>query len=266
MISVLTVNYWSSEDLAMLAESIHQHVARQQIELVVTNNSPDDPVHQLHGGSSLPITVVESENLGFAAGVNLAYRHSRGEIIMIANPDVRVTVGTFDRAADYLAANPQVGIVLPLLRYPTGAIQPSVRRFYTWRTALYARSPLRMLGYHPAFFRRYLCEDIDRSRPAHVDWGLGAAMFLRREDCDEDEIFDERFFMYFEDVDLCHRMWRRGRAAVYCPDIECVHAHRRLSRNPFSLSGWQHFRSLLRFVAKYRGLPQRPGLQPSRQT
>lgn len=257
MISVLTVNYRSAADLALLAESIREHAGGLGVELIVANHSADEPLAPPTSGS-LPVTVLPSRNRGFAAGVNVAFRHSRGEIIMIANPDLRITAGTLQRAAEFLDAHPTVGIVLPLLRHPSGEVQDSVRRFYTWPTVLYARSPLRWLGVRPAFFRRYLYEDLDRSAPTSVDWGLGGAMFLRRADCDADGVFDERFFLYFEDVDLCLRMWRRGRAVMYCPHIECLHAHRRSSRNPLSLSGWRHWRSLCRFIAKHHGLPQRP--------
>jgi N-acetylglucosaminyl-diphospho-decaprenol L-rhamnosyltransferase len=256
MISVLTVNYHSADEVMLLAELLRRHSGGLEVELVVTNNSPDESL-VLPVDERLPVTVLPSRNCGFAAGINLAFRHSHGAILMIANPDLRITENTLHRAVEFLGRHADVGIVLPLLRSPAHEVQESVRRFYTWPAALYARSPLRWLGWRPAFFRRYLYEDLDRTTPSPVDWGLGGAMFLRRADCDANGVFDDRFFLYFEDVDLCLRMWRRGRAVMYCPQIECVHAHRRSSRNPLSLHGWRHFRSFCRFIAKYHGLPQR---------
>ncbi len=264
MISILTVNYHSAEDLAQLAGSLRQYPSREPMELVVTNNSPRESV-RLSGDERLRVEVIDSPNRGFAAGVNQAFRRSRGEFLMIANPDLRVTAGALDMAIEYLKESPKVGLVLPLLRDANGDIQHSVRRFYTWRTALYARSPLRWLGIRPAFFRRYLCEDLPRSGPTPVDWGLGGAMFLRRRDCEPDRVLDERFFLYFEDVDLCYRAWLRGQSVMYCPQIECIHAHRRSSRNPFTHAGWRHLRSFLAFRNKYGGLPQRPSGQPARE-
>ena len=257
MISVLTVNYRSADQLFGLSKSLRLHAGGLPVELVITNNSPAE---SLAGVGGPPLTVIhrDARNVGFAAGINVAYQASHGEVLMITNPDVRVTAGALCKAVDYLSAHPEVGVVLPLLLYPSGEVQLSVRRFYTWPVALYARCPLRAIGLRPGFFRRYLCEDLDRSRPTPVDWGLGGAMFLRRRDCDRAGVFDERFFMYFEDVDLCYRMWRRGRPVMYCPHIECIHEHRRSSRNPFTLHGWRHFRSLLHFVWKYRGFPRPP--------
>lgn len=257
MISVLTVNYYSAVDLRRLVDSLREHAGGLPVELIITNNSADETL-DIPGDSALPITIIPSPNVGFGAGINRAFRAARGETIFIANPDVLVTAGVVQGALDYLSANPDVGIVLPFLRYPDGEVQYSVRRFYSWPVVLYARSPLRAVAPQPKFFRDYLCHDIDRTRPSDVDWGLGGAMFLRRCDLEDESagIFDERFFLYFEDVDLCLRTWRRGKRVVYCPQLECVHDHRRSSKQPVSKAGWYHFQSLFRFVGKHGGLPR----------
>jgi len=259
VISVLTVNYQSGEDLRGLIESLRSHATGTDVEVIVTNNSPSEALDFAREERSFPVSIVDSPNVGFGAGINRAFRESRGEIIFIANPDVRINDETFPQARAYLEEHSDVGILLPLLRYPEGDVQLSIRRFYTWPVVMYARSPLRGIGPPPEFFRRYLYEGASRTQPRDVDWGLGAAMFLRRMDVVEaGEIFDERFFLYFEDVDLCYRMWRRGKRVVYCPRIECIHDHRRSSARPISKAGWRHFQSLLKFVAKHRGLPGRP--------
>ncbi len=260
MISVLTVNYFSSDQLRDLAASLREHPCKEPVELIVTNNSTEDRV-ELHSDSRLTVRIVDSANVGFGRGINRAFVASEGETVFVANPDVRVTRGALDAACECLRSRPDIGVLLPMLRYPGGAVQLSVRRFYTWPMVLWARSPLRALGRPPAFFREYLCEDMDRTGPSDVDWGLGAAMFLRREDILGEQIFDDRFFMYFEDVDLCYRTWLRRLRVVYDPRIECVHAHRRSSRNPFSLAGLRHMRSLWLFMMKHGGLPQRPGIE-----
>lgn len=257
MISVLSVNYRSGDDLRMLWKSLRTHHVAGEVELVVTNNSPEERV-ELAGDSVVPVRVIDSENVGFGAGINIAFRASNGEYVMIANPDVRVTAGACREAVEYLDAHRDVGIVLPLLRYPDGEMQPSVRRFYTWPVVFWARSPFRGVGRPPWFFREYLYEGISLDGPTDVDWGIGGAMFLRRDDFPDGTIFDEQFFLYFEDVDLCLRVWRSGRRVVFCPGITCIHDHRRASRKPISKAGLHHFQSLLKFVLKHRGLPKRP--------
>lgn len=260
MISILSVNFHSAGDLQKLIGSICSHRPTEPVELVVTNNSPEE--HLALHDCDIPVTVIDADNIGFAAGINRAYRESRGEHIMLANPDLLVTPHAVDAAVALLESRPDVGIVLPRLRYPDGCVQSSVRRFYTWPVVIYARSPLRALGWKPGYFRKYLCEGLtslsSNSKPIDVDWGIGGAMFLRRADIPKDGIFDERFFLYFEDVDLCLRTWQRGQRVIHAPAIECVHAHRRSSRNPFTKAGWHHFRSMLQFIFKHGGLPQRP--------
>lgn len=260
MISVLTVNYHSAAELAQLVESLRAHRPAEPIEVIVTNNSPSQRLS--FPGSDLSVTVIDADNPGFAVGINRAFRASKGEYLMLANPDLQVTAHALDSAAALLNLRRDVGLVLPRLLYPDGRVQPSIRRFYTWPDVLYARSPFRALGWRPAFFRRYLCEDLTSlprtSKPVDVDWGIGGAMFLRRADCDPTGIFDERFFLYFEDVDLCLRTWQRGQRVIHAPGIECIHSHRRSSGNPLSAAGWHHFRSMMRFIAKHGGLPQRP--------
>ena len=256
-ISVLTVNYESAADVRTLAASLMEHGDGLCVELIVANNSPAESL-ELPSGDRLAIRVLDiGANVGYASGVNRALQHAGAPIVMVANPDVRVVGGTLTGAIGILQRTPDAGLLLPLLRYPDGSIQSSIRRFYTWPVILFARSPLRALTHEPPFFRRYLYSDLDRSRPADVDWGLGAAMFLRREEWGDGPLFDERFFMYFEDVDLCLRIWGGGRRVVYRPEVECRHEHRRASGNPLSKAGWHHFRSLVRFVRKHGGLPQR---------
>ncbi len=260
MISILTVNYHSADELVQLVASLRRYPANEPMELIVTNNSPSEPI-RLTGDDCFRIDVVDSPNRGYSAGINQAFGRSSGEYLMIANPDVRVTAGALDKAIGHLKDELQTGVVLPFLRDSHGNVQHSVRQFYTWSSAIYARSPMRWLGVRPEFFRRYLCEDLPRDVATPVDWGLGGAMFLRRRDCEADRIFDERFFLYFEDVDLCYRTWLRGQKVMYCPQVECVHEHRRSSRNPFTRAGWHHLQSFLSFAAKYGGLPQRPAIQ-----
>ncbi len=261
MISVLTVNYHSAAELAQLVESLRAHRPAEPIELIVTNNSPSQRLS--FPGSDPAVTVIDADNPGFAIGINRAFRASKGEFIMLANPDLQVTDHALDSGVALLKSHSDVGIVLPRLLYPDGRVQPSIRRFYTWPVVFYARSPLRAMGWQPEFFRRSLCEELTslpaNSVPVNVDWGIGGAMFLRRADCESSGIFDERFFLYFEDVDLCLRTWQRGKRVIHAPGIECIHAHRRSSGNPFTAAGWHHFRSMMRFVSKHGGLPQRPG-------
>jgi len=257
MLSILTVNFHNTPDLARLLRSIHAYRPDEPIELIIANHAAID-APDLPRQAEFPIRIVEQPNFGFAAGVNAAFAASHGDLVFVANPDIQILPNALTLAREYLTAEPKVGILLPRLHYPDGRIQPSVRRFYTWKVAIYARSPLRKLPIKPRFFREYLYDGLDPAEPVDVDWGLGGAMFLRRADFPDGFIFDTRFFLYFEDVDLCLRTWQSGRSVIYHPRIECIHDHRRASAKIFNRYAWHHLNSFIRFARKHGGLPQRP--------
>lgn len=261
MISVLTVNYDSAGDVLQLAQSLFSSASAEPIELIVTNNSPREhfrfPEHICRCTRVYP-----SHNVGYGRGVNAAAARADGDIMALLNPDVRMNVGTLAAAARYLRQNADVGVLLPRQVSGDGTILASSRRFYSWKSALYARCPLRDRIAHPAFFRDYLMLDADLSSPTDVDWGLGGAMLLRRSDFPDSRIFDGRFFLYFEDVDLCLRTWRAGRRVRYHPGFVCEHQHRRQSARLLSRQAWHHLCGVTKFIAKYRGLPSRPEFAP----
>jgi GT2 family glycosyltransferase len=146
-----------------------------------------------------------------------------------------------------------VGIVLPQLRNPDGTLQYSCRRFYTWKTLWMRRGPWRRrLALHPTI-QQHLMQDWDHANVADVDWGLGAAMLVRKTALPADQLFDERFFLYFEDVDLCLRLHRSGWKVAYNPTAVMIHQHRRDSAEAGALlAKLHHLRSLTKFLWKYR--------------
>ena len=99
-------------------------------------------------------------------------------------------------------------------------------------------------------------------RPCDVDWLLGAALFVRRQALRDpaatEPVFDPRYFLYFEDVDLSMDMWRRGWRVRYDPRLTAQHAHMRASKHLASVAARQHAAAFFKFVAKWRGLPKRP--------
>ena len=257
MISIVTVAYRNGRDVRLLGESILGAHDSKQAEWIITNNDPADRL-DIPPGLVERTRILTRRNVGYARGVNAAARWARGDALFVANPDLRLSPDVLTRAEEILRAEPDVAVLLPRLTYAGGATQPSIRRFYSWAAALYARCPGRETRPPPRFFRDYLMLDDDLSRPTEVDWGLGGAMFLRRADFPDGRIFDPRYFLYFEDVDLCLRVWRAGRRVVFRPDLICQHEHRRGSRDVFSTHGRHHLVSLLRFMLKHGGFPRRP--------
>jgi GT2 family glycosyltransferase len=152
---------------------------------------------------------------------------------------------------DHLDAHPDVGLVAPRLINPDGTLQLSCRAHYTMATYALRRTPLRLLFPDHPVVRRHLMADWDHAEVREVDWVLGAAMMLRREALG-DAVMDERYFIYFEDVDLCLRLQREGWKVVYQPGAVMVHHHRRASADGLlNRRKYEHFKSWVKFNLKH---------------
>jgi len=213
-----------------------------------------------------PIETIQSKsNDGFAVGNNLGIKQVKGEYVMILNPDIAVVPGALEKMVNFMQENQQVGIIGPRLINPDGSVQYSCRRFPSLMTPLYRRTFLGKLLFAKKPLIDYLMKDFDHEEKIEVDWLFGACLLIRKSVMDKVGLFDERFFMYFEDLDLCRRVWQAGFKIIYFAKVEMVHYHQRLSaeRNGvlgiLSKGGRIHIASGIKYFAKYLGvkLPER---------
>ena len=226
--------------------------------VVVDNASVDgsaDAVRALSPGVSL---LANRTNLGFGRAANQGFRKTSGEYVLVLNPDVTVAAGALQKMVQFMDINRDVGLLLPKLLNADGSVQSSCRTFYTIPVLLLRRTPLGAIFRDTRSVRLHLMADWDHTEVREVDWGLGAAMLLRRSAFGQEAPFDERFFIYFEDVDLCIRLKESGWKVVYFPEAPMIHHHLRQSA-----AGWwnkarfEHLKSLIKFICKHRGLRPR---------
>ncbi|MDZ4803670.1 MAG: glycosyltransferase [Candidatus Eisenbacteria bacterium] len=256
MISVIIVNFRTPDDLLRLIESLKAHPpAGRPLEiLVVDNASGDDSPARLRAAHP-DIRLIESPtNRGFAAGVNLGLAAAAGDHLLILNPDIIVHPGSIDALVDFMVAHPQAGLVAAKLLNPDGTLQPTCRTRYTFRTILLRRTILGRLFPNDRTLREHLMVDYDHVTPRNVDWVAGACLLVRREALEEVGPMDERYFLYFEDVDWCTRMHRRGWGVWYVPDSVMTHGYRRASAGGFNRATQAHAESLLRFWEKWSAI------------
>ena len=253
-VSIVIVNYRSGRELASCLRSVVRNAGQLDYEIFVINNDRPEDLSPASDLESARIHVIQNpSNRGFAAAANQGYRQARGPFLLLLNPDVRVEAGALEILADTLQQHPDAGVVLPRLNSPDGSLQYSCRRFYTMATLLLRRAPFQRLWSKHSSLRRHLMADWDRRSLSEVDWGLGAAMLVRRAATKSNALMDERFFLYFEDVDLCKGMWDRGWKVLYNPAARMVHSHRRDSARGWRLGAKRHhFFSLLKFLWKHR--------------
>lgn len=251
-VSVVIVHYRTPDLLRACLASIASDLDAGLEVIVVDNASgdraPDDVV------AAFPsVTLVRNdENVGYSRGVNAGIHRSGREFVLVLNPDIVVEPGGVAALVSAADDHPGAGILAPKLENPDGTLQYSCRRFYDWKTFLYRRTFMGKLRPDAPVLRRHMMLDYDHADARVVDWVLGGAMLVRRAAIDDVGPMDERFFMYFEDVDWCFRMHQRGWRVVYEPRVAMVHHHRRESaKRPLGRSFQSHVMSVLRFYEKW---------------
>ncbi len=265
ILSILILNYKTKGLLKQCLRGILDSRLPIDHEIIVVDNASGDGsvdmVRQLFPSVQM---IASPTNLGFAAGVNLGWRRATGEFVLILNTDVAIFREAVVRLLDYAHAHPRVGLAAPRLINPDGSPQYSCYRFPNrWIPAL-RRTFLGRLPGGRALLQRYLMSDWDHTDNRPVGWVLGACMLIRRTALEQVGPFDQRFFLYFEDVDLCRRLWQADWEVHYVAEAELVHYHRRLSaespglQGVFSYPTRVHIRSAMKYFAKYAGAPSPP--------
>jgi GT2 family glycosyltransferase len=223
-LSVLVVTYNSRRHIGPLLDALAGQLASLDAEVVVVDNASHDgtadQVEQHHPG----VRLLRSEhNLGFAAGNNLAARHARGHMLLLLNPDALPTPGAIARGLALMADHPGVGMAGGLLLGEDGSPQPSGRMFPTLLQEALVLSGLAARFPRSRWFGRFDRTWADPGAAAAVDWVPGAFAFVRRDLFDELGGFDERFFLYYEEVDLCRRIQAAGHTVQLWPELRVHH-------------------------------------------
>jgi GT2 family glycosyltransferase len=223
-------------------------LAPQVDELVVVANVPGS-VGLVPDG----VTLIANETpLGFGANVNRGVAATTAELVCSVNPDATPRGEAIAELRRFLEAHPRAAVAGPAMVYPDGTLQPSRRRFPTVAGTLVRRTPLRLLFDPYRLQRRHYHLGERPTEPVEADWMLGGFLMLRREAFAELGGFDEGFFLYGEDIDLCYRAWRKGWSVWYVPSAVVEHEHRALTdRRLLTRRTLWHWRGILRFVRKH---------------
>lgn len=245
LLSVVIVTFNSGKWIERCLGTLDSQSFRDFEAVLVDNNSSDNTLDAIKSCGSLRV-IRNLKNVGFAAACNIGIMESAGKYILIMNPDVSVQKRTIADMVRYLEKHDDVGIVSCQLRNVDGTLQYSCRRFPGLITQLIKR-----------FFPEskialdYLMANDDHSKIMDVDWLLGAFLLIRRDVVDYVGQFDERFFLYFEDTDICYRVKKSRWRVIYYPKVAAIHSHVRASRRLLSRENIFHLRSMLYYYRKH---------------
>jgi hypothetical protein len=267
LVSALVLNYRGPQDTVRCVQNLQRQTIADRMEMIVIDNaSCDDSIGVLRNrlGKMQNVRIVESpKNLGFGGGNNVGARYATGEYILIINPDTEPEADSLERLIAILQEDPGIGIVAPMLAFSDGTVRDSHRNFPTLSALVAKRTPLGKLM--PGVLDRYLHRR-SAGTMLDVDWVVGAFMLLKRDLYKELGGFDERYFLFLEDTDLCRRCWQTGRRVVYCTGIRAADGKRRLSGEgvlPILTTkvGRIHIASALKYFWKWRGTPLPQGVR-----
>lgn len=223
LVSFIIVSYKVKDLLHQALKSIEENVLTSYEIIVVDNNSEDSTVESLKGKYKNLKVIASKENLGFGAGNNLAYQHARGKYIFFLNPDVIVFDNSIDNMIKYMEIKENVGLVSPKLLYEDGSLQRSIRKFYSYFGSLLDNRFMNPVIARFPSLTKYLPGLVNHSIVQEVDWAKGAALLIRREVLEQVGLFDEQFWIYGEEMDLCYRIGKAGWKKVFLPVCNIIH-------------------------------------------
>lgn len=247
-LAIVVVNYNAG---AAIIDCLHALATESPSEILVVDNASTDGSADRVVASHPDVRLIRNRhNVGFGAAANQGVRETKAEYVLLLNPDAFARPGLVRALKAALDEQPRAGAVGALVLNPDGSVQPTKRAFPSlWQSVLHG-----LLGIvwpsNPGT-RAYTLADAPFDRARTVDWVAGPAMVLRRRAFEAIGGFDEAFFFFVEDVDLCRRLWDTGWEVWFEPRAVVSHAWgTSWTQQPLRFL-WIHQRSLFRYATKH---------------
>jgi GT2 family glycosyltransferase len=252
-LSIIIVN-WNTRQLLLDALATFLPIRGIEAEVIIVDNASTDGSAEAVEDAYPELRVIRSAtNLGFAGGVNVGFRAASAPLVLLLNTDTLVIEDAIEKLIEYADAHPEAGIIGPKVLNRDQSLQrsyfqyPSPLNLFLLATYLYKAFP------RSAFFNQGFCAGLDPDRPARVEAVSGCCFLIRREVLDRVGGFDEGYFMYCEETDLCYRAAKAGFEVHYAPVGRIIHfgggSSKLASRRMFI----EFRKSLLLFARKHRG-------------
>jgi len=249
-VTTIIVSYNTRRELIECLATLHRHPPGPVHDVIVVDNGSTDGSPAAIREAFPSVTVIEhGRNVGFGAANNVGMRVARGEFWLLLNSDTLVEPGALPTLLEYLAASPGTAAVGPRLVDADGRPELSFGRMMSpWHE-------LRQKVIGRLYARRWgpAVRWVDRATrtPASHDWLSGACLLVRAADAQAAGLFDERYFLYAEDVDFCAALRANGKVVRFCPAAQIVHLRGRSGRARPLATERAYRDSQLRFYEKH---------------
>jgi hypothetical protein len=251
-LSVIIVSFNCRGELAACLDSLPAGAGGLALETIVVDNASRDGAARMVAERFPQVRLVANErNRGFAAANNQGLALASGRCVLFLNPDTVVRPGALETLVRTLDGDPGIGICAPQLLDADGTIQPSLRREPTFAALLHQYTPLRVLRVFKGAYRRYKMEDFDFGSAADVEVVMGAAFCVPQGVLEQVGRLDERFFVYFEEMDFCRRVREAGCRVRFQPAAQITHIGGVSAAS--ATSNLFFCRSLFRYLRKHNG-------------
>ena len=254
-ISVVIVSWKVKDLLKQCLQSIFDLTRGVEVEVFVVDNDSGDGTAEMVTREFPQVNLIASNrNLGFAKGNNMAIEIAQGDIVYLLNPDTELKDNAIGKLVDFMKRQPQAAIVGTKLVNPDGSHQLSVRRLPSFLVALLWTLKLHRLFPGWRLFRDYLDEDFDYGQSQQCEQVMGASMAIRRSVLEDIGMLDERYFIWFEEVDYCKMAADAGYQVWYTPEAIVTHYGGVSFGQVDGLTNQRRFNSSLRkYVRKHHG-------------
>jgi GT2 family glycosyltransferase len=231
LVSAIVLNYRTPKNVVACVQALKKQTIADRVHiLIIDNHSEDDSIGFIRNrlSSMNNVEILEApRNLGYGQGNELGMKRATGDYILIVNPDNELHPESLALMVKEMDAHPDIGILAPKLIHEDNTVRDSARAFPTFSDVLIKRTILSSL--FPARMDRYLQRSFDPDTERDVDWVVGACILMRRDLFEQIGGFDPRFFLFFEDTDLCRRCGNAGLRVRYFPKAVASDRKRRLS-------------------------------------
>ncbi|EQB64315.1 MAG: glycosyl transferase family 2 [candidate division Zixibacteria bacterium RBG-1] len=220
-LSILIVTWNSRATIRDCLNSIQNNCHNLSYEVLVWDNVSTDETVRIIQTEFPGVQLFRSQkNLGFAGGNNLLIEKTNSEFVLFLNPDTVIIDNSVIKMLEYLKSNSSVAALGPKLLYSDSSFQLSYAKFPNLASEFFTKIYQRSANQRRSLVLKFL--ENTTAEAKEVDWVSGACMLTRKKVLQETGKFDENFFLYFEDADLCHRMKAKGKI-IYFPEVQVMH-------------------------------------------
>jgi GT2 family glycosyltransferase len=230
MLSIIIVNWKSVDYLKVCVTSIFKYISQVDFEVIIADNDSGDNLDQFKNQEKITLLELD-KNYGFGKANNIAFEKARGENILFLNPDTEFVDSSLEDLLEYQNQNKDIGIIGCKILNSDGSVQDSVRTFPTLSSHILILLKLHRILSNSSSINKYLMKSFDYNNFSEVDQVMGAFMLTTKNIFEKLGGFDENYFIWYEEVDLCKNAINNGFKVVYNPIAQIKHHYSQSFKN-----------------------------------